>query len=54
MYLPGVVMLIFVVDSADHVRLPVAKNLLHQLVKSNSTLPVMVLANKQVNYNLNL
>ncbi|XP_066472130.1 ADP-ribosylation factor-like protein 9 [Tiliqua scincoides] len=47
MYLPRVLLLIYVVDSADHVRLPVAKKLLHQLVQSNSTLPLMVLANKQ-------
>ncbi|KAJ6653624.1 hypothetical protein lerEdw1_009058 [Lerista edwardsae] len=47
MYLPRVLLLIYVVDSADHVRLPVAKKLLHQLVQNNSTLPLMVLANKQ-------
>ncbi|XP_060618682.1 ADP-ribosylation factor-like protein 9 [Anolis sagrei] len=47
MYLPKGLLLIYVVDSADHERLPVAKKLLHQLVQSNSTLPVMVLANKQ-------
>ncbi|XP_062985095.1 ADP-ribosylation factor-like protein 9 [Elgaria multicarinata webbii] len=47
MYLPRVLLLIYVVDSSDHVRLPVAKKLLHQLVQSNSTLPVMILANKQ-------
>ncbi|XP_037234929.1 ADP-ribosylation factor-like protein 9 isoform X1 [Falco biarmicus] len=47
MYLPRVLLLIYVVDSADHARLPVAKQLLHQLIQSNSTLPVVVLANKQ-------
>ncbi|KAM9294896.1 ADP-ribosylation factor-like protein 9 isoform 1-T1 [Morus bassanus] len=47
MYLPKVLLLIYVVDSADHARLPVAKQLLHQLIQSNSTLPVVVLANKQ-------
>uniref|UniRef100_A0A8D0BG96 ARF like GTPase 9 n=1 Tax=Salvator merianae TaxID=96440 RepID=A0A8D0BG96_SALMN len=47
MYLPRVLLLIYVVDSADHKRLPVAKKLLHQLIQSNSTLPVMILANKQ-------
>ncbi|XP_053146925.1 ADP-ribosylation factor-like protein 9 isoform X2 [Hemicordylus capensis] len=46
-YLPRILLLIYVVDSADHARLPVAKKLLHQLVQSSSTLPVMVLANKQ-------
>ena len=48
MYLPKVLLLIYVVDSADHARLPVAKQLLHQLVQNNPTLPVVVLANKQV------
>ncbi|XP_035426588.1 ADP-ribosylation factor-like protein 9 isoform X2 [Cygnus atratus] len=47
MYLPQVLLLIYVVDSADHARLPVAKQLLHQLIENNSTLPVVVLANKQ-------
>ncbi|XP_054843025.1 ADP-ribosylation factor-like protein 9 [Eublepharis macularius] len=47
MYLSRVLLLIYVVDSADHQRLPVAKELLHQLVQDNSTLPVMILANKQ-------
>lgn len=47
MYLPKVLLLIYVVDSADHARLPVAKELLHQLIQNNSTLPVVVLANKQ-------
>uniref|UniRef100_A0A8C3JEC6 ADP ribosylation factor like GTPase 9 n=1 Tax=Calidris pygmaea TaxID=425635 RepID=A0A8C3JEC6_9CHAR len=47
MYLPKVLLLIYVVDSADHARLPVAKQLLHQLIQNDSTLPVVVLANKQ-------
>ncbi|XP_074947004.1 ADP-ribosylation factor-like protein 9 isoform X2 [Phalacrocorax aristotelis] len=47
MYLPKVLLLIYVVDSADHARLPVAKQLLHQLIQNSSTLPVVVLANKQ-------
>ncbi|OPJ75278.1 signal recognition particle subunit SRP72 isoform A [Patagioenas fasciata monilis] len=47
MYLPKVLLLIYVVDSADHARLPVAKQLLHQMIQNNSTLPVVVLANKQ-------
>ncbi|KAL8202818.1 UNVERIFIED_CONTAM: ADP-ribosylation factor-like protein 9 [Gekko kuhli] len=47
MYLSRVLLLIYVVDSADHKRLPMAKKLLHQLVQDNSTLPVMILANKQ-------
>lgn len=48
MYLPKVLLLVYVVDAADHARLPVAKQLLHQLIQNNSTLPVVVLANKQV------
>ncbi|NXT82856.1 ARL9 protein, partial [Zapornia atra] len=47
MYLPRVLLLVYVVDSADHTRLPVAKQLLHQLLQHHSTLPVVVLANKQ-------
>ncbi|XP_070598230.1 ADP-ribosylation factor-like protein 9 isoform X2 [Erythrolamprus reginae] len=47
MYMPRVLILIYVVDSADHERFPVAKTLLHQLLQNNSTLPVMILANKQ-------
>ncbi|XP_015669329.1 ADP-ribosylation factor-like protein 9 [Protobothrops mucrosquamatus] len=47
MYMPRILLLIYVVDSADHERFPVAKTLLHQLVHNNSTLPVMILANKQ-------
>uniref|UniRef100_A0A8C4KC82 ADP ribosylation factor like GTPase 9 n=1 Tax=Dromaius novaehollandiae TaxID=8790 RepID=A0A8C4KC82_DRONO len=46
-YLPRVLLLVYVVDAADHARLPVAKQLLHQLIQSDSTLPVVVLANKQ-------
>uniref|UniRef100_A0A8D0HG76 ARF like GTPase 9 n=1 Tax=Sphenodon punctatus TaxID=8508 RepID=A0A8D0HG76_SPHPU len=47
MYFPRVLVLIYVVDSADHDRLPVAKELLHRLIRNDSTLPVVVLANKQ-------
>ncbi|XP_030305619.1 ADP-ribosylation factor-like protein 9 [Calypte anna] len=47
MYLSKVLLLIYVVDSADHARLPMAKQLLHQLIQNNSTLPLVVLANKQ-------
>ncbi|NXD27766.1 ARL9 protein, partial [Spelaeornis formosus] len=47
MYLPKVLLLVYVVDSTDHARLPMAKQLLHQLIQNNSTLPVVVLANKQ-------
>ncbi|NXE56227.1 ARL9 protein, partial [Casuarius casuarius] len=47
MYLPRVLLLVYVVDAADHARLPVAKQLLHQLIQNDSALPVVVLANKQ-------
>ncbi|KAM4706450.1 ADP-ribosylation factor-like protein 9 isoform 2-T2 [Discoglossus pictus] len=47
MYLPRAIAIIFVVDSADHSRLPLAKTLLHQLIQEDSLLPLMVLANKQ-------
>uniref|UniRef100_K7F5L0 ARF like GTPase 9 n=2 Tax=Pelodiscus sinensis TaxID=13735 RepID=K7F5L0_PELSI len=47
MYLPRVLVLIYVVDAADHERFPLAKELLHQLIQNDSTLPVVVLANKQ-------
>ncbi|KGL74262.1 ADP-ribosylation factor-like 10, partial [Tinamus guttatus] len=41
-------LLVYVVDAADHARLPLAKQLLHQLLQEDSSLPVVVLANKQV------
>ncbi|XP_072351267.1 ADP-ribosylation factor-like protein 9 isoform X1 [Scyliorhinus torazame] len=46
-YLPGSQALVYVVDSADHKRMTLAKKELHQLVRRHSTLPVVVLANKQ-------
>ncbi|XP_078059220.1 ADP-ribosylation factor-like protein 9 [Mustelus asterias] len=46
-YLPGSHALVYVVDAADHNRLPLAKKELHQLVRGHPTLPVVVLANKQ-------
>lgn len=48
MYLPRGLLLIFVVDSADHQRLPEAKRYLHQLIEANPILPLVVFANKQV------
>lgn len=48
MYLPQGWLLIFVVDSADHKRLPEAKKCLHQLIDPNPGLPLVVFANKQV------
>ncbi|XP_068961137.1 ADP-ribosylation factor-like protein 9 [Petaurus breviceps papuanus] len=47
MYLSKVLVLIFVVDSADHGRLPDAKEHLHQLIQKDPALPLVVFANKQ-------
>ncbi|XP_075799120.1 LOW QUALITY PROTEIN: ADP-ribosylation factor-like protein 9 [Microtus pennsylvanicus] len=47
MYVPKVWLLIFVVDSADHSRLPEARRYLHQLIAPNPGLPLVVFANKQ-------
>ncbi|XP_028021337.2 ADP-ribosylation factor-like protein 9 [Balaenoptera acutorostrata] len=47
MYLSKGLLLIFVVDSADHNRLPEAKKHLHQLIGTNPILPLVVFANKQ-------
>ncbi|XP_075050642.1 uncharacterized protein LOC142134219 isoform X1 [Mixophyes fleayi] len=47
MYLARALAVIFVVDSADHSRLPLAKRHLHQLIQQDSVLPLLVLANKQ-------
>ncbi|XP_062964008.1 ADP-ribosylation factor-like protein 9 isoform X1 [Cynocephalus volans] len=47
MYLSKGLLLIFVVDSADHNRLPEAKKYLHQLIGANPILPLVVFANKQ-------
>ncbi|XP_039701219.1 ADP-ribosylation factor-like protein 9 [Pteropus medius] len=47
MYLSRGLLLIFVVDSADHGRLPEAKKHLHQLIETNPIIPLVVFANKQ-------
>ncbi|XP_008059477.1 ADP-ribosylation factor-like protein 9 [Carlito syrichta] len=47
MYLAKGLLLIFVVDSADHNRLPEAKKCLHQLIGANPVIPLVVFANKQ-------
>ncbi|XP_012579473.1 PREDICTED: ADP-ribosylation factor-like protein 9 [Condylura cristata] len=47
MYLSKGLLLIFVVDSADHSRLPEAKKHLHQLIGTDPILPLVVFANKQ-------
>uniref|UniRef100_A0A803KCG0 ADP ribosylation factor-like GTPase 9 n=1 Tax=Xenopus tropicalis TaxID=8364 RepID=A0A803KCG0_XENTR len=46
-YLDRALALIYVVDSSDHSRLPLAKMHLHQLIQHSSSLPLVVLANKQ-------
>ncbi|XP_073897195.1 ADP-ribosylation factor-like protein 9 isoform X2 [Castor canadensis] len=47
MYLSKGLLLIFVVDSADHNRLPEAKKYLHQLIEASPDLPLVVFAHKQ-------
>ncbi|XP_072011571.1 ADP-ribosylation factor-like protein 9 isoform X2 [Engystomops pustulosus] len=47
MYLSRAFAVVFVVDSADHGRLPLAKRHLHQLIQQDSVVPLLVLANKQ-------
>lgn len=47
-YVSRGMLLIFVVDSADHNRLPEAKKYLHRLIKINPIIPLVVFANKQV------
>ncbi|XP_054422701.1 ADP-ribosylation factor-like protein 9 [Pteronotus mesoamericanus] len=46
-YVSRGILLIFVVDSADHNRLPEAKKHLHQLIETNPIIPLVVFANKQ-------
>ncbi|XP_006632160.2 ADP-ribosylation factor-like 10 [Lepisosteus oculatus] len=46
-YLRRVHILVYVVDSADRDRLPLAKEELHRLLRANSQLPLVVLGNKQ-------
>lgn len=46
-YLRKTHVLVFIVDSSDRSRLPVAKSELHRLLRAESQLPVVVLANKQ-------
>lgn len=41
-------MLVFIVDSADRLRLPWARQELHKLLDKDPDLPVVVVANKQV------
>ncbi|XP_049645796.1 ADP-ribosylation factor-like protein 9 [Suncus etruscus] len=46
-YMSKGLLLVFVVDSADHNRLPEAREQLHQLIRTNPLLPLVVFANKQ-------
>ncbi|XP_024434715.2 ADP-ribosylation factor-like protein 9 [Desmodus rotundus] len=46
-YMSRGILLIFVVDSADHSRLPEARKHLHQLIETNPIIPLVVFANKQ-------
>ncbi|XP_061582103.1 ADP-ribosylation factor-like protein 9 [Cololabis saira] len=46
-YMSKALLLVFVVDSADPERFPVAKKHLHEVLASRPSLPLMVLANKQ-------
>lgn len=46
-YVSKALLLIFVVDSSDSERFPLAKTHLHELLTSDPDLPLMVLANKQ-------
>lgn len=47
-YLRRTHILVYVVDSSDRNRLPLAKTELHRLLKVEPQLPVVVLGNKQV------
>uniref|UniRef100_A0A8C8Z981 ARF like GTPase 10 n=1 Tax=Prolemur simus TaxID=1328070 RepID=A0A8C8Z981_PROSS len=46
--------LVFVVDSADRLRLPWARQELHKLLDKDPDLPVVVVANKQLDFNSEL
>ncbi|CAM4618126.1 hypothetical protein PO909_007308 [Leuciscus waleckii] len=47
MYLGKARVMVFVVDSSDPERFPLAKRLLHQLLSADPCLPLVLLANKQ-------
>lgn len=49
-YLRRTHVLVYVVDSSDRSRLPLAKAELHRLLRVEPQLPVVVLGNKQVNH----
>ncbi|MGH0156312.1 UNVERIFIED_CONTAM: hypothetical protein FKN15_038729 [Acipenser sinensis] len=54
MYLKKAQVLVFVVDSANPSRFSTAKNHLHQLIKEDAQLPLVVLLNKQASVHYNL
>lgn len=49
-YLRRTHILVYVVDSSDRSRLPLAKAELHRLLRVEPQLPVVVLGNKQVQF----
>lgn len=49
MYVKKAQVLVFVLDAADSERFPLAKRSLHSLLPSEPDLPLVLLANKQVN-----
>ena len=49
-YLRKTDVLVYVVDASDRQRLPLARQELQLLLKMERNLPVVVLANKQVDY----
>lgn len=58
MYVKKAQVLVFVLDAADSTRFPLAKSSLHRVLASEPYLPLVLLANKQVNthqiHNLNI
>ncbi|XP_043934666.1 ADP-ribosylation factor-like protein 9 [Protopterus annectens] len=46
-YLPQAILLVYVVDAADHQNFKLARTCLHDLIQEHSKLPVFVLAHKQ-------
>lgn len=50
-YLRRTHVLVYVVDSSDRSRLPLAKAELHRLLRAEPQLPVVILGNKQVSTN---
>ncbi|XP_023815260.1 ADP-ribosylation factor-like protein 9, partial [Oryzias latipes] len=53
-YLSKALLLVFVVDSSNPQLFPLAKKHLDELLSHRASLPLMVLANKQVSLNMNI